>query len=93
MSITTNDSTGLNIFPPYRGEIKVLRRSPGYKNTIRIPRPEKRDESVEISYPRTMVTNPTDTIPADAEMAIRRDLQEIMPQLANRPFDRSKICW
>ncbi|KAF2008546.1 putative fructosyl amino acid oxidasesarcosine oxidase [Aaosphaeria arxii CBS 175.79] len=93
MSITTNDSTGLNIFPPYRGEVKVLRRSPGVKNSITIPKPENRSETMEISYPRTLVTNPTDIIPANAEAAIREDLREIMPSLASRPFDRTKICW
>lgn len=48
MSITTNESTGLNIFPPYKGEVKVLRRSPGYrKHHQRVlpgkPLPEGRD--------------------------------------------------
>ncbi|RSM06616.1 hypothetical protein CDV31_009045 [Fusarium ambrosium] len=93
MSITTNESTGLNIFPPYKGEVKVLRRSPGYKNTITVSYPENPSRKVEISYPRTTVDSPTDVIPADAEMGIRRDLREIMPPLADRPFDRTKICW
>jgi sarcosine oxidase/L-pipecolate oxidase len=80
MSITTNESTGLNIFPSYKGEVKVLRGSPGYRNTI------------AVSYPRTTVDHPTDVIPADAEEAVRRDLREMMPPLADRPFDRAKIC-
>ncbi|UPK93608.1 hypothetical protein LCI18_004543 [Fusarium solani-melongenae] len=93
MSITTNESTGLNIFPPYKGEIKVLRRSPGYKNIISVSYPENPSRKVDISYPRTVIDNPKDVIPAEAEMAIRRDLREIMPPLAERPFDRTKICW
>ena len=93
MSITTNLSTGINLFPPYRGEVKVLRRSPGYKNTLTIPHPEDRSRKLKISYPRTIVSNPTDVIPADAEAAIRDNLREIMPGLATRPFDRTKICW
>lgn len=93
MSITTNLSTGLNIFPPYRGEVKVLRRSPGYTNTISVPDPETPSKKIRISYPRTMVDEPTDMIPLDAELAIRKNLQEIMPPLADRPFDRTKICW
>lgn len=92
-SITTNLSTGLNMFPPYNGEIKLLRRSPGYKNTIRVPNPEDRSKTMEISYPRTIVSNPSDVIPLDAENAIRENLREIMPTLADRPFDRTKICW
>ena len=93
MSITTNLSTGLNMFPPYRGEIKILRRSPGYKNTTSVPHPEDDSKKIEISYPRTIVSNPTDVIPADAEFAMRENLREIMPSLADRPFDRTKICW
>ncbi|OAA55882.1 FAD dependent oxidoreductase [Niveomyces insectorum RCEF 264] len=93
MSITTNLSTGLNMFPPYRGEIKILRRSPGYINTVSVPHPEKPEETIEISYPRTVVGHPTDEIPLEAERALRANLKEIMPPLADRPFDRTKICW
>jgi sarcosine oxidase/L-pipecolate oxidase len=93
MSITTNLSTGLNMFPPYGGEIKILRRSPGYENTLEVPHPEDRSKTIKISNPRTIVSNPKDVIPADAEEAMRENLKEIMPSLANRPFDRTKICW
>lgn len=93
MSITTNLSTGFNIFPPHNGEIKCLRRSAGYRNTVTIPHPEHPGTMVETSLPRTTVTNPTDMIPADAEAALRDNLRELMPQLADRPFDRTKVCW
>jgi len=93
MSITTNMSTGLNMFPPYHGEIKILRRSPGYKNTTVVPNPEDRSKKIQISYPRTVISNPADVIPSEAEAAMRENLREIMPTLADRPFDRTKICW
>ncbi|RFU33997.1 hypothetical protein B7463_g2336, partial [Scytalidium lignicola] len=93
MSITTNLSTGLNMFPPYHGEIKILRRSPGYKNTVRIKHPEDASKTIEISYPRTIVSNPNDVIPLGAEKAMRENLREIMPSLADKPFDRTKLCW
>lgn len=93
MSITTNMSTGLNMFPPYRGEIKILRRSPGFINTTTIPNPEDPSSTIRISYPRTIADHPTDVIPLEAETAMRDNLREIMPSLADRPFDRSKICW
>lgn len=93
MSVTTNLSTGLNVFPPYNGEVKVLRRSPGYFNTISVPHPEDRSMQIEMSLPRTTVTNPDDMIPAEAEASIRYDLREIMPSLANRPFHRTRLCW
>lgn len=93
MSITTNLSTGFNIFPPHRGEIKMLRRSPGYCNTISVPHPEDPSTDISISYPRTTVTNPDDWIPEEAEKSLRDDLRELMPSLAERPFDRTKLCW
>ncbi|KAJ3542727.1 hypothetical protein NM208_g3942 [Fusarium decemcellulare] len=93
MAITTNYRTGLNVFPPYRGEIKVLRRSDGYKNTMTVLHPEDRTKTIDISYPRTLVSHPTDMIPADAETSMRRDLKEIMPPLADRPFERTRLCW
>lgn len=94
MSITTNLSTGINLFPPYKGETKVLRRSPGFKNTICVenPNPEA-NGTIKISYPRTQITNPSDWMPEKAEEIIRENLKEIMPSLYYRPFDRTKLCW
>lgn len=94
MAITTNLSTGINIFPPHEGEMKVLRRSSGYINTVEFknPDPEKAG-TLKFSYPRTTITNPKDWIPIEAEDGIRTQLKEIMPDLADRPFDRTKLCW
>ena len=93
MSITTNLTTGLNLFPPYRGEIKVLRRLGGYLNTVELPHPEDPSKTIRTSYPRTPITNPSDVIPAEAEAQIRDNLREIMPMIADRPFDRTRLCW
>lgn len=94
MSITTNLSTGINLFPPYKGETKVLRRSPGYKNTIQIENPNPTESNkITISYPRTTISNPSDWMPEEAENIIRENLKEIMPPLYKRPFDRTKLCW
>lgn len=93
MSITTNFDTGFNLFPPHNGEIKCLRRSAGYRNTVTVPHPEDASKTIQISSPRTIVTNPGDFIPAAAERALRDNLREIMPELADRPFDRTKLCW
>ncbi|OKL61794.1 hypothetical protein UA08_02320 [Talaromyces atroroseus] len=95
MSITTNLSTGFNLFPPYNSEMKCLRRSPGYCNTVTIPDPENPEggHNIKVSVPRTVVTNPTDVIPQDAENALRDNLRELMPSIAGRKFDRTKLCW
>ncbi|EXJ83582.1 hypothetical protein A1O1_07205 [Capronia coronata CBS 617.96] len=93
MSITTNLSTGLNLFPPYKGEMKCLLRTLPFRNTVSIPHPEHPSKKIKTSLPRTVVTNPTDVIPLEVEAGIRDNLRELMPELADRPFDRSKICW
>lgn len=93
MSITTNLSTGLNLFPPHQNEIKILRRSAGYVNTVEVPHPEDASQKMTISYPRTVVSNPGDVIPERAEAMLRENLREIMPALAGREFDRTKLCW
>lgn len=93
MSITTNLSTGFNLFPPHNGEMKCLRRSAGYRNTVELRHPEHSDRTIKVSVPRTDVTNPGDAIPAAAEASLRHDLRELMPSLAGRPFDRTKLCW
>ncbi|KAI1618834.1 putative fructosyl amino acid oxidasesarcosine oxidase [Exophiala viscosa] len=93
MAITTNLDTGLNLFPPHNGEMKVLLRSIGYQNTVSIPHPEDASKKIQTSLPRTLLTNPTDVIPPQVEARLRDNLRELMPSLANRPFDRTKICW
>lgn len=94
MSITTNLCTGINTFPPINGEIKILRRSPGYKNTVEIDHPDPMTEGrVEISVPRTFVDKPEDWIPEQAEAELRDNMREIFPFLADRPFDRTKLCF
>ncbi|KAI9734266.1 MAG: hypothetical protein M1834_002370 [Cirrosporium novae-zelandiae] len=97
MPITTNLSTGFNLFPPLNGEIKCLRRSAGYCNTVAIPHPENNDDdknkTIHTSLPRTTVDYPTDIIPADASVKLRDDLREIIPTLADRKFHRTKLCW
>lgn len=95
MFITTNLSTGFNLFPSYKGEMKCLRRSPGYCNTVTIPNPDDPEggSKFDVSIPRTIVTNPHDVTPKDAEDALRDNLRELMPTLADRKFDRTKLCW
>lgn len=93
ISITTNFDTGLNMFPPHNGEMKLLVRTIGYKNTVSISHPEVGGRKLTTSLPRTRVTNPKDVIPWQVETAMRDDLRELMPTLANRRFDRSQVCW
>jgi sarcosine oxidase/L-pipecolate oxidase len=86
MPISTNFTTGFNSFPPLNGEIKILRRSPGYTNTRNIT-------NVMNSYDTSAPPDTPSTIPKDAEEALRANLREIFPPLADQPFARTKLCW
>ncbi|GME65825.1 FAD dependent oxidoreductase [Neofusicoccum parvum] len=88
MPITTNFTTGFNIFPPLNGELKCLRRSPGYTNTRTVV-DSATGKSFEVSAP----PDSPSTIPADAEAGLRANLAELFPPLANQPFDRTKLCF
>jgi sarcosine oxidase/L-pipecolate oxidase len=89
MPISTNFTTGFNSFPPLNGEIKILRRSPGYTNTRSITSEISGKNSYDTSVPPDTLS----TIPKDAEEALRANLREIFPPLASQPFARTKLCW
>ncbi|KAK7517178.1 uncharacterized protein IWZ02DRAFT_492482 [Phyllosticta citriasiana] len=80
MPITTNFTTGFNIFPPLNGEIKCLRRSPGYTSTRKVVDAlgEHFDASASPDFPSL--------IPADVEQGLRANL-------AGVTFDWTKLCW
>ena len=93
MPIHTNLSTGFNLFPPIDGQIKILRRSPGLRNTVSVKDPEDPSKSINISLPRTTVDSPNDNLDSSMEASLRQELREIMPTLADRPFTRTRFCW
>ncbi len=93
MPIHTNLSTGFNLFPPINGQIKILRRSPGLRNTVSVKDPEDQSKTIEISLPRTTVDSPQDKLAPEMEASLRQELKGIMPMLAARPFARTRFCW
>lgn len=88
----THLNTGLNIFTPLRGLLKVLKRSTGLYNTVTMNNPEE-SGTYRTSYPLTKVDDPLQTIPAETEAAIRDELREMFPSVANRPVHDTKLCW
>lgn len=66
-----------------RGEIKICDEHPGYTNMV----PSANGSSLlGIPFEKTQ-------IPKESEMRIRELLKETMPQLVDRPFSFSRICW
>jgi sarcosine oxidase/L-pipecolate oxidase len=93
MGCHTQLNLGVNVFTPIGGLLKVLRRSSGIRNTIELKDPEDASKMYKASYPITKVDVPNLSIPAAAEKDIREALREIFPSVADRPFERTKICW
>lgn len=89
----TNLVTGVNIFTPLGGYLKILRRTTGLRNTTTLKDPEDTTKTYQASYPLTKADDPTQTLSADMEQSIREEMREILPQFANHPFASTKFCW
>ncbi|KAL6251755.1 hypothetical protein RBB50_001965 [Rhinocladiella similis] len=75
-------------FPPTSNGIFKMAHSKFITNHI----PVGRNGSV-VSKPHTFVENPHDGLPLDIEATMRRNLQRVFPELANRPFSFTRLCW
>jgi sarcosine oxidase / L-pipecolate oxidase len=92
-----NQSTGMFIIPPRDRLLKVARHGFGYRNPVRISKGLLRpgletdvldSEAVEVSVPEVGVE-----IPLEAQEALRTALAEMVPEMAHRPFVKTRICW
>ncbi|OZJ03040.1 hypothetical protein BZG36_03261 [Bifiguratus adelaidae] len=83
------------------GRIKIARHSSGYLNPVeanKLPIGQyqaqiARSVQSQISVPRTKVTNPNDTIPAEALAHAQNFMREFMPQLNEMPLVEMRVCW
>lgn len=50
-------------------------------------------QTYRTSYPVTALDDPHQSMPVVIEAAIREELREIFPTLADRPLAKTKICW
>src|SRR6266516_3876240 len=91
MSAILNLSSGLFINPPAEGILKVARHGFGYRNPTVVERVT--GEKVTISLPLREYENPDMQVPKGGVEACRKALREIIPELGNRPFERTRVCW
>jgi sarcosine oxidase/L-pipecolate oxidase len=89
----TNINTGMNIFIPLGGLLKVSRRQTAVRNTTILKDPEDPTKFYKASYPLTKSDDPFQTLPFAMEQSIRDELREIFPIVADRPFFSTKFCW
>jgi sarcosine oxidase/L-pipecolate oxidase len=88
MPVLLNMSTGLFIIPPQGRVLKVARHGYGYTNPTTVSSEQK-----GVSVPMTIYDNPSLQAPLEGQLACRGALEEMIPELKDRPFTHSKICW
>lgn len=93
LPIYANFSNGWFNFPPHEDTnmLKFAVHGWGYTRA-----PSKNDNNTttsNISVPPALSHERPNFAPADAEKRLREGLREILPELADRPFDRVALCW
>ena len=78
LPVVFNSERGFFFEPDENNEIKICNEFPGYTNYI------DKGESIPLHKME---------IPLEAANDVRQFLKETMPQLANRPFVKTRICW
>ncbi|KAJ5716331.1 FAD dependent oxidoreductase [Penicillium malachiteum] len=51
------------------------------------------NSAIRTSIPHTFVQSPTDGLPLEIEATMRRNLRRVFPELADRPFCYTRLCW
>ena len=94
LPIYANFSTGWFNFPPHE-ETRLLKFAVhGWGYTRKPTSDEPNADQSNISLPplRAAKARPN-FAPPDGEERLRQGLREILPELADRPFDRLSVCW
>lgn len=77
--------------------IKLCDEFPGYTRYLPVrpfrPGSDKKHESIEISVPRSHSDHPTDTVPDEGMERLRRVVEVMLPEFAEREFVKSYCCW
>ncbi|PGH05602.1 hypothetical protein AJ79_06769 [Helicocarpus griseus UAMH5409] len=76
------------LFPPQKNGVLKLAHGHFVVNTKTDP-----ETGLTTSIPHTFVESPKDGLPLEIEAAMRRDLKRVLPELADRPFCYTRICW
>ncbi|KAK4164524.1 putative fructosyl amino acid protein [Cladorrhinum sp. PSN259] len=98
MPVILNLSSGLFIIPPVNRVLKVARHAYGYVNPIKLSVPPlpvspQSTPATTVSIPRTSYTDSSLSIPAEGAADLRTALREMVPELQDRPFVKTRLCW
>ncbi|KAI0097252.1 DAO-domain-containing protein [Nemania sp. FL0031] len=102
MPVCLNLTDGCFAIPPRDNILKIARHSYGYLNPQPVSHEPLTSNGVTstttakpISQPRTHLTDPSLSIPAEGASDLRRALRRMFPwpEIADRPFIKTRLCW
>jgi sarcosine oxidase / L-pipecolate oxidase len=94
MPVYINFSSGWFVFPPHQ-ETRTLKMAVHGWGYTRRPDTAEGPQShhVESTPPLQARREKPRFVPRDGEERLRAGLREILPQLVDRPFERTALCW
>lgn len=75
-------------FPPQENGVFKMAHSQFITNTR-----TDANSGITTSVPHTFVQSPADGLPLEVEAHMRRNLRRVLPELADRPFCYTRLCW
>ncbi|KAF6820636.1 hypothetical protein CMUS01_11525 [Colletotrichum musicola] len=97
MPVMINLSTGVFIFPPTKGKnpvLKIARHGWGYATEVPVGGEASSGSRRVISAPKRDGSNAASGyLPDDADDGLREGLRQLVPEFADRPWSRRRLCW
>ncbi|KAI1452792.1 putative fructosyl amino acid protein [Annulohypoxylon moriforme] len=97
--VILNLTTGHFVIPPRNRVLKVARHAFGYMNPKTPTKPplgipgSDNTTPKPISQPFTHLDDANLSIPQEGEKSLREGLRRIVPELQDRPFSHTRLCW
>ncbi|KAM3508151.1 hypothetical protein MY10362_001356 [Beauveria mimosiformis] len=94
MPVMINANKGVFVFPPTPGTniLKIARHGYGYATAETVD--DGRTPPSVLSCPRRDANNArTSFMPEDAQQGLRDGLRDLVPEFAERPWSRLRLCW
>jgi sarcosine oxidase/L-pipecolate oxidase len=93
MPVIINLSTGVFIFPPTpkTNVLKIARHGYGWATEIEVTDPL--GQSRTVSTPKYENNAAANYLPEDAQQALREGLQQLVPEIGDHEWLRTRLCW
>ncbi|KAI5288897.1 hypothetical protein KEM54_004718 [Ascosphaera aggregata] len=91
MPVMLDLGTGLFIIPPRSNQLRIARHGFGYRNPVRVPAPLGAKGANGVATMSVAKSNAQ--LPLEGEKACRDGLRVLCPDMADRPFVKTRVCW